>query len=281
MITVVDLAADALGAFLASDYRRTFGSAEGRRAELLDSIARTAIECIANSDALYHNLEHTMLVTLAGRDILRGRALRERTSSDDWLHFLIACLTHDIGYVRGALKDDQANVFVVDESRRTVGLPRGASDAALAPYHVDRSKLFVTERFRHSELVDCDRIARMIEFTRFPAPAGRNDAELDAETGLVRAADLIGQLGDPHYIRKANALFHEFAEAGINAHLGYTSPADLIDDYPKFFWNNVSDQIAPAIRHLNVTMEGRRWIAHLHANVFHAERSLPLAGPQA
>lgn len=281
MITVADVAADALGEFLVSDYRRTFGSAEGRRAELLDSTARAAIECIANSDALYHNLEHTMLVTLAGRDILRGRALRERTSSDDWLHFLIACLAHDIGYVRGALKDDQASSFVVDETKRTTGLPRGASDAALAPYHVDRSKLFVAERFRNSELVDAERITRMIEFTRFPAPVGRNDAELDAETGLVRAADLIGQLGDPHYIRKANALFHEFAETGINERLGYTSPADLIENYPRFFWENVSDQIAPAMRHLNVTMEGRRWIAHLHANVFHAERSLPLGGPQA
>jgi hypothetical protein len=39
------------------------------------SIARIALECIGNSDALYHNVEHTMLVTLAGHDILRGRAL--------------------------------------------------------------------------------------------------------------------------------------------------------------------------------------------------------------
>jgi hypothetical protein len=281
VITVTDVAAEALGAFLGTDYRRTFGSGEGRRTELLESVARTVIECIGNSDALYHNLEHTMLVALAGRDILRGRALREQVSSDDWLHFLIACLAHDIGYVRGALKDDEDSAFVIDESGRAVDLPRGASDAALAPYHVDRSKMFVVERFRQSEIVDCARIARMIEFTRFPAPAGRNDAELDAETGLVRAADLIGQLGDPHYIRKANALFYEFAETGIGKTLGYNSPADLIECYPRFFWENVSEQIAPAIRHLNVTMEGRRWIAHLHANVFHAEQSLPFGGPQA
>jgi hypothetical protein len=280
LITVADIAADALGEFLASDYRRTFGSGEGRRAELLDSTARTAIECIANSDALYHNLEHTMLVTLAGRDILRGRALKERTSPDDWLHVLIACLTHDIGYVRGVLTADLSNAFIIDQSGKTVSLARGASDAALTPYHVDRSKMFVVERFKNSELVDAERIARMVEFTRFPAPIGRNDEELDAETGLVRAADLIGQLGDPHYIRKANALFYEFAEIGVIEVLGYSSPADIIENYPSFFWTNVSDQIAPATRHLNVTIEGRRWLAHLHANVFHAERSLPFGGPQ-
>ena len=50
---------------------------------------------------------------------------------------------------------------------------------------------------------------------------------------LVRAADLIGQLGDPHYLRKANALYYEFEEVGMNKQLGYTSPADLTDLYPQ------------------------------------------------
>jgi hypothetical protein len=51
---------------------------------------------------------------------------------------------------------------------RTVRLPTGASDAALAPYHVDRSKLFVVERLDGIEGVDAARIARAIEYTRFP-----------------------------------------------------------------------------------------------------------------
>jgi hypothetical protein len=75
----------ALGSFLVGDYRRYFGAGEGRRAELTEAAARLAIECLANSDALYHTFEHTLLVTLAGRDILRGRVLREQTSADDWL----------------------------------------------------------------------------------------------------------------------------------------------------------------------------------------------------
>src|SRR5215211_7509460 len=154
MITIADATADALGAFLASDSRRTFGSSHEKLAETLDSSARVAIECIANSDALYHNLEHTMLVTLAGRDILRGRSLRQQISPADWAHFVVACLMHDIGYVRGILNDDEADAFVADASGRKVTLPRGASDAALAPYHVDRSKLFVKERFAGMSLLD-------------------------------------------------------------------------------------------------------------------------------
>jgi hypothetical protein len=55
----------------------------------------------------------------------------------------------------------------------------------------------------------------------------------------VQAADLVGQLGDPLYARKANALYHEFEEIGMNRQLGYTSPADLIDKYPSCYWKSV------------------------------------------
>ena len=105
-----------------------------------------ALECLGKSDALYHNVEHTLLVTLVGLDILRGRMLTERLEPDDYAHLVVACLLHDIGYVRGLLKGDGGNSFVVDASGRRVTLPRGASDAALAPYHVERSILFVRDR---------------------------------------------------------------------------------------------------------------------------------------
>jgi hypothetical protein len=81
-------------------------------------------------------------------------------------------------------------------------------------------------------------------------------------------------------LRKANALYYEFEEVGMNKQLGYTSPADLTDLYPKFFWTSVSPHVQSAIRYLNVTSSGRQWIAHLHNNVFCAERELSLCGPE-
>jgi hypothetical protein len=41
-------------------------------------------------------------------------------------------------------------------------------------------------------------------------------------------------------LRKANALYYEFEEIGLNRQLGYESPADIVDKYPRFYWNNVS-----------------------------------------
>ena len=225
-----------------------------------------------------------MLITLAGHDIFKGRALLKPSTPTDYSNFIVACLAHDIGYVRGVVKGDDDNGYIVDATGRKVSLPRGSSDAALAPYHVERSKLFVLDRVAALEELDSARIARAIGFTRFPYPSPtdeNNDEQGIDEIGpLLRAADLIGQLGDPQYLRKANALFYEFEETGLNKQLGYQSPADIVDKYSQFYWNNVSPHIQTAIDYLNVTSSGRWWIAGLYSNVLRAERELRHSGPQ-
>jgi hypothetical protein len=280
MITVPELTADALGQFLSDYMKRRYGSSESRLVELVPSLARIALECIGNSDALYHNVEHTMLVTMAGHDILRGRALRSEMSASDYAHMIVACLFHDIGYVRGILPGDDAEGYVIDAAGHKVRIPRGSSDAALTAYHVDRSKLFIKHRFDDIALFDADRICRSVEGTRFPGNLTSDVNAVDEEVSLLRAADLIGQLGDPHYIRKANALYYEFGEAGLNAQLNYASPADLVDRYPQFYWNMISPHVQTAIRYLQVTSSGRQWVSNLYSNVFRAERDLALCGPQ-
>ena len=150
MKTITALAAKKLGKFLAKDFRRVFGAAHDDMAERLGSFARSTIECLARSDALYHNFEHTLQVTMVGRDILEGMTLSQRIEPTDYSHLIVACLLHDIGYVRGVLSGDTETEFVVDGSGKKITLPRGASDAALSPYHVDRSKLFAFERLGNS-----------------------------------------------------------------------------------------------------------------------------------
>jgi hypothetical protein len=243
MMTLPELAADALEEFLGTYMRRRFGSSHAL-GEIVPSAARIALECIGNSDALYHNVEHTLLVTLAAHDIFRGRALHDNLTADDYAHVIIACLLHDIGYVRGLFGDDDEDGFVVDQAGSKVILPRGSSDAGLMPHHVDRSKLYVMRRIEGLAPLNRQRIADAIEGTRFPP---REDQQWDQEASIVRAADFIGQLGDPNYIRKANALYHEFEEVGMNRQLGYDSPADIVNRYPQFYWNCVAPHIQTEI----------------------------------
>src|SRR5215471_11030702 len=125
MMTLPELAVDTVEDFLGSYVRRRFGASQTHFVEIVTGAARVALECIGCSDALYHNIEHTMLVTLAGHDIIRGRALHTNMTAEDYAHIIIACLSHDIGYVRGLFRDDGAEGFLIDASGKRVALPRG------------------------------------------------------------------------------------------------------------------------------------------------------------
>lgn len=280
MLNAAMLLADELGQRLSAAFVRSFGGANPRVTAAVNEASRLVIERLATSDALYHNAEHTALVTLVAQDILRGLRLNRNVTEDDWLHFIIAALTHDVGYLRGVCPGDSADQQVIDAAGNTILIPRGASDAYLAPHHVFRSKAVVIGRFAGHPFIDGQRIARAIELTRFPIPDDDDHAETDTEAGLLRAADLIGQLADPLYPRKINALFHEFAETGVNAKLGYSSPADVAQRYPGFFWTKVEPYIRDARRHLEQTVEGRQWLAQLYSNVFAMEHNQQGMGPQ-
>jgi hypothetical protein len=104
MLNATELLADALGATLEASYIRAFGQRETRYAGIIAEAAKLILERIGWSDALYHSAEHTALVTLVGQDILRGERLRRDVTAEDWLHFTLATLVHDIGYVRGIAK---------------------------------------------------------------------------------------------------------------------------------------------------------------------------------
>ncbi len=190
MKTITAIAANKLGNFLARDFRRIFGSACDDWAERIGSAARSTIECLAMSDALYHNYEHTLQVTMVGRDILHGMMVHQRLEAEDYGHLIAACLMHDIGYVRGALSGDTETEFVID------------------------------------------------------------------------------------------AEGWEFEEIGTNRQLGYSSPADIVERYPAFFWDSVSMHLDDGIKYLNMTASGRQWIANLHHHVLCAERAQRLMGPQ-
>ena len=97
MKTASELLAEGLGDLLTSEMSRRCGATYPSLTEVVPFAAQLALDCIASSDALYHDVEHTMLVTLAGHDIFFGRALLANVNASDYAHFIIACVTHDIG----------------------------------------------------------------------------------------------------------------------------------------------------------------------------------------
>jgi len=138
-------------------YERNYGTLEPSYPGIISFVARLALENIATSDAAYHDVNHTIMVTLVGQEILRGRHVRVGgVTPREWLHFIVSLLCHDIGYVRGICRGDANGHYVTSVTGEKVSLPEGATDAALTPYHVARSKLFVRERFGKVALIHID-----------------------------------------------------------------------------------------------------------------------------
>lgn len=257
---------------LETTYLRMYGGSGSEYRSVINTAAISAMEIIGNSTALFHNAEHSMMVTLVGQEMLRGKLLRDGdVGPREWMHFIVSLLYHDIGYVRGICPGDREKIAVINENGETVTIPPAATDAFLTPHHIERGKLFVRWRFRDHHVIDPEVITTNLENTHFPVPEGVNSALIDDYPGLIRAADLIGQLADPAYIRKLPALFHEFEEIGANKKFGYETPEDLRENYPAFYWNMVSGYIGNGIEYLRVTREGREWEAGLYSNVFSQE----------
>jgi hypothetical protein len=265
---------------LQGEYERIYGLLEPSYPGVIGFVGRLALENIANTDAAYHDVNHTIMVTLVGQEILRGRHICEGgVTPREWLHFIVSLLCHDIGYVRGVCRGDRDGRYVTSISGDIASIPDGSTDAAMTPFHVARSQQFVRERFGKAALIHLDtkEIEANIEHTRFPVPKDEQHASTGDYPGLLRAADLIGQLADINYLRKTSALFAEFRETGTSEVLKYKSAADLRANYPQFFWQIVRPYIGDALRYLQVTQEGKVWIANLYANVFAIEHKATAA----
>ncbi len=271
--------ADRLGDYVSELYLQYFSHRKPEYATYMGGAARLVLERIGNSNALYHNIEHTLMVTLVGQQIIRGRLLSGSVTPEDWLHYTCALLVHDIGMVHGACGGDTATTVVIDAEGNSYTPPRGATDACLAPYHIERGKIYVTERFGPSQVIDEKRLMRSIEMTRFPVSDHADYQETSTEAALVRAADLIGQLADPFYHRKINALYAEFSETGMNEQLGVENALDLVTLYPEFFKCQVEPYIGPALAYLELTTEGKQWISNLYSNLYHAKERPNCLGP--
>ncbi|NJN32061.1 MAG: metal-dependent phosphohydrolase [Synechococcales cyanobacterium RM1_1_8] len=273
--------------YVQTGYRFMYPNADAAYGETVGTILTEVSGLIANSDASYHDLEHTIQVILVGQEILKGRQMVQGDiPPETWFNFTIALICHDVGYCRGVCQGDrplQRRYATGQQPVAEIFLPEGATDASLSACHVDRSKLFVAEQFGDRPPIQVPLIQDLIERTRLKiAPADPAIYHQSGDlAGLAQAADLIGQLGDPAYLPKMANLFEEFEETGSNQAMGYHRPADLRNSYPKFYWNIASPFVYPAVRYLELTQSGQSILQTLYRNVATVEAELNDPGRKA
>lgn len=258
MLHSARLIAQLVGARLARRLLDTHPEAQ-ETAQGVAAIAGWALEIMGRGGAPYHDTNHVAVVAETAALILTGReALGIRTDPDDWYHLLAAALLHDIGYVRGLLPGDATDRVSTGQRGETMAT-NDDCDGALAPLHVDRGIAIVRQRLAHHPHLDIQRLVAGLERTRFPVPPGPLHAADGDEPGLLRGADLLGQLGDRRYIPRLCALAREQREEG-NADM--TAEA-LWQSLPAFYSSVIAPYIGPSEAALAATPDGRALLSRL------------------
>ena len=272
MLSTVEVTIEAFVGELRDGYRRTWGGVEPEIPSIISWAASTALEVISQSDALYHDVDHTIHVTLVGQELLRGLHIRRGgVSPSDFLQVVVSLLCHDIGYVRGICRRDDGLVCATGNGRRVRDARGGRHRRGAHTLARREGPALRRGAVRPCPRIDVEAVKRNILGTRFPVPGTDEPCEPDGYPRLVRAADLIGQLSDPRYLKKIPALFHEFEETGVNRALGYRHPGDLRRNYPRFYWSCVHPHIAEMLDLLSLTERGLQVRANLFSNVFMVE----------
>jgi len=189
-------------------------------------------------DTPYHDLQHTLDVTLAMARLLYGHEISTDRSSklgfDMVMLGIVVALFHDSGYVR------------------RLGDRRYRNGAAYTNRHVSRGSHFlaaVLPDLGMNEMVPVAR--RLIHFTGYEIAVPSiplHDPAQRTLGKLLGSADLMAQMSDRCYLEKCrDRLYPEFVAAGMAGEgasvNGYDSAEALIFRSPQFFRHILDDRL--------------------------------------
>ncbi len=216
----------------------TLGRAFGDVQALFDGRYPGYLRC----DTLYHDLRHTLDMTLAmarlidGHDRLAPEA--ERLGARRATLGVVIALLHDSGYLRRASETKIEN------------------GAVFTKVHVSRSADFLMRYLPSIGFAaEADVAARLVHFTGYEMDIEdiRVEDPRDLQLGhMVGTADLIGQMSDRMYLEKCREfLYQEFVFGSIAREtlpdgrelVRYASPEDLIYKTPGFYEYVARDRI--------------------------------------
>jgi hypothetical protein len=193
-------------------------------------------------DTLYHDLRHTLDMTLAMARLIDGHDRSQpeaaRLGARRAMLGVIIALLHDSGYMRRA---SEANV---------------ENGAVFTKVHVSRSADFLKRYLpRLGFGAEADLAGRLVHFTGYEIEIEDIKVELPKDRLLghmVGTADLIGQMSDRMYLEKCREfLYKEFVWGSIAREMlpdgreivRYTSAEDLIYKTPGFYEYVANDRI--------------------------------------
>jgi len=213
----------------------------------ISRLYRGELQDYAACDTGYHDLQHTMDVTLASARLLDGyeRSQKKDNSLGEELFVfgILLALFHDSGYLRKR------------------GIEDGRHGAEFTMVHVSRGEELLKKYLKEIGLSKlAEQGAPVVHYTGYEIPAELikvPSPAYQAIGNLVASADILAQMSDRCYLEKCHdRLYTEFVLGGIarkqdehgNEQVIFSSPRDLVIKTPGFY--------RVAKKRLNETLNG-------------------------
>jgi hypothetical protein len=246
--------------------------------EDFDHLFRGRMPGYLGCDTVYHDIQHTLDMTLALGRLIQGHELSvaraDRLGAPRAILGIISSLFHDAGYIRHAR----------DETRR--------NGAEFTRSHVTRSAQFLDRYLHQAGLGAASGIARQIvHYTGYEVRLDQIQVVTgkDRKLGhLMGTADLLAQMADRCYLEKCrDRLYPEFVLGGIavwrdasgQVNTRYRSGLDLLRQTPAFFKQvckpRLDGSFEGAYHYMDAVFEGRNpYMLAIERNLFYLERVL-------
>lgn len=223
-------------------------------------------------DTLYHDMQHTLDVTLTMARLLNGYERHNphnQLGAERFLLGIVIALFHDSGYIR-TNQDQYAK-----------------NGAVYTLTHVTRSGEFLKAYLPSLGMGKQAKLAAMlVHFTGYELEIEdivvKN--EYDKVIGqLLGTADLIAQMSDRCYLEKCrDRLYPEFVTCGLAGNQSirdtpiFKSPEDLLVKTPAFYRNSVSRRLSSnfssAFNYVDIHFEGENpYMEYIVRNIQHLE----------
>ena len=196
----------------------------------------------AGCDTIYHDMQHSLDVTLAMGRILgghaRGAPATEKLTHEMSIVGIVAALFHDSGYIRKTADNDFVN------------------GAQYTKSHVTRIAGFLAD---YMPKVDFDAYVKdtvqLVHYTGYEVPLDTlsfSDPRYRIMGKLLGTADLVAQMADRCYLEKCrDRLYSEFVLGGVaiseqhdgTTRIEYQSGEDLLMKTPGFYENVTRDRL--------------------------------------
>ena len=105
------------------------------------------------------------------------------------------------------------------------------------------------------------------------SPLPDRNRETTTYPGLLRVAHLIGSIADPDFELKMKPLLVELEESGMTKLLGFSNIAEFRTGFNDLFWLSMYPLVADGLKLLDLTGEGREFVAHLHSQLLEDKRA--------